>query len=52
MHLTWVGLLRLAAELPNAVAIAEALIHDTMYDFIPRFPDLKEGPRLWLLALV
>lgn len=52
MHLTWVGLLRLTAELPDAVAIAKALIHDTMYDFIPRLPDLKEGPRLWLLALV
>lgn len=52
MHLTWVGLLRLTAELSNAVAIAKALIHDAVDDFIPRFPNLKEGPRLWLLALV
>lgn len=52
MHLTWVGLLRLTTEFPDAVAIAKALIHDTMDDFIPRLPDLKEGPRLWLLALV
>lgn len=52
IHLTRVGLLRLTAELPNAVAIAKALIHDAMYDLIPRFPDLIEGPRLRLLALV
>lgn len=52
MYLTWVGLLRLTAQLPNAVAITKALVHDAINDFIPRFPDLKEGLRLWLLALV
>lgn len=50
--LTRVGLLRFTAELPNAVAIAKALIHDAMYGLIPRFPDLIEGPRLRLLALI
>lgn len=47
-----VGLLRLAAELSNAVAIAIALVHDTTDDFIPRLSNLIEGSRLWLLALV
>ena len=46
------GLLRLAAELPNAVTIAIALVRGTTDDFIPRLSNLIEDSRLWLLALV
>lgn len=49
---TRVGLLGLAAEFSNAVAIAIALVHDSIDDFIPRLSDLIESSRLWLLALV
>ena len=51
-HLTGVGLLGLAAELSDAVAIAVALVQDSLDDFIPRLSDLIEGSRLRFLALI
>lgn len=49
---TRVGLLRLTAQLPDAVSVAIALVHDAVDDFVPGLSDLIEGPGLRLLALV
>lgn len=49
---TRVGLLRLAAQLPDAVSVAVTLVHDALDDFVPGLSDLIEGSGLRLLALV
>lgn len=49
---TRVGLLRLTAQLPDAVSVAIALVHDAVDDFVPGLSDLIEGSGLRLLALV
>lgn len=51
-HLTRVRLLGLAAELSQTVAMAVALVHDSVDDFVPRLADLIESSRLGLLALI
>lgn len=49
---TRVGLLRLTAQLPDAVSIAIALVHDAVDDFVPGLSNLIEGSGFRLLALV
>ena len=46
------GLLGLTAELPDAAAVAVALVHHSMDGLVPGLSDLKEGSGLGLLALV
>lgn len=44
--LTWVGLQRLAMPLPNAPAVAVALVSDTMHKLLPGIADLVKCPGL------
>lgn len=50
--LTWIGLQRLAMPLPNATAIAIALVPDTMHVLLPRISNLVKCSGFRILALV
>lgn len=52
IYLTRIWQLGLASMLCNTIAIANALIHDSLDHFVPRFSNLVDSSCFWVLAMV